>query len=91
MICFLLLIDDSLKVTVPFCDRVCCQEEVCSSQASGEVFASPAWQMLLADLEPCTDDVLRKFSVQAMLHKVSLLPQTMHFNLFTVFPPLRGL
>ena len=52
---------------------MCCQDEIGSSQAAGEVFGGAAWQSLLADLEPCADDVLRKFSVRAMLHKVSIL------------------
>ena len=51
---------------------VCCQEEAGSSQAAGEVFGGAAWRSLLADLEPCAEDVLRKFSVRAMLHKVTV-------------------
>ncbi|XP_070193625.1 uncharacterized protein [Littorina saxatilis] len=53
------------------------EEAACSSQAGGEVFGGTAWQSLLSDLHPGADDVLRKFSVQAMLHKASrrLLPK----------------
>ncbi|KAL8613056.1 hypothetical protein ACOMHN_008825 [Nucella lapillus] len=47
------------------------EEEVCSSQASGEAFGGVAWQSLIADLHPDTDKVLTKFSVRAMLHKAS--------------------
>ena len=43
---------------------------MCSSQSGLDVFGGAAWQSLLADLEPGAEDILRKFSVRAMLHKV---------------------
>ncbi|KAK7496197.1 hypothetical protein BaRGS_00012607 [Batillaria attramentaria] len=52
--------------------------EIPSSQPGGDdVFGGAAWKSLVADLQPLAQDVLRKFSVRAMLHKARrrLLPK----------------